>query len=130
MCQSLFFNKVAGAPAALLKKRFWHRCFPVNFAKFLRTPFFIEHLWWLLFQVGKKDILDTEIQRYGNTKTGHKKAAQESDTPSRIIKENSDIFGEYLLFSFNDAIGKYYFPTKQANITPVFKTGESYSKDN
>ena len=24
------------------------RCFPVNFAKFLRTPLFIEHLWWLL----------------------------------------------------------------------------------
>ena len=22
-----------------IKKRFWHRCFPVNFAKFLRTPF-------------------------------------------------------------------------------------------
>ena len=30
-----------------LKKRLWHRCFPVNFAKFLRTPFSIEHLWWL-----------------------------------------------------------------------------------
>ena len=26
------------APATLLKKRPWHRCFPVNFAKFLRTP--------------------------------------------------------------------------------------------
>ena len=24
-------------PATLLKKRFWHRCFPVNFAKFLGT---------------------------------------------------------------------------------------------
>ena len=31
-----------------LKKRLWHRCFPVNFVKFLRTPFFIKHLWWLL----------------------------------------------------------------------------------
>ena len=31
--------------ATLLKKRLWHRCFPVNFVKFLRTPFFIEHLW-------------------------------------------------------------------------------------
>ena len=38
-------------PATLLKKRLWHRCFPVNFAKFLRTPFFIEHLWWLLLVV-------------------------------------------------------------------------------
>ena len=25
--------------AILLKKRFWHKCFPVNFAKYLRTPF-------------------------------------------------------------------------------------------
>ena len=49
LCQSLFFNKVAGlSPATLLKKRLWHRCFPVNFVKFLRTPFFTEHLWWLL----------------------------------------------------------------------------------
>ena len=32
------FNKVAGLrPAALLKKRLWPSCFPVNFAKFLRT---------------------------------------------------------------------------------------------
>ena len=26
-------------PATLLKKRLWQRCFPVNFGKFLRTPF-------------------------------------------------------------------------------------------
>ena len=40
LCQSLFFSKVAGLrPAALVKKRLWHRCFPVNFVKFLRTPF-------------------------------------------------------------------------------------------
>ena len=38
--QRLFFNKVAGlSPASLLKKKLWHRCFPVNFAKFLRTGF-------------------------------------------------------------------------------------------
>ena len=34
------FNKVAGLrSAALFKKRLWHSCFPVNFVKFLRTPF-------------------------------------------------------------------------------------------
>ena len=49
LCQSLFFNKVPGSrPATLLKKRIWHWCFPVNFAKFLRTPFLTEHLRWLL----------------------------------------------------------------------------------
>ena len=46
LCQSLFFNEITGlSPATLLKKRLWHRCFPVNFAKFLRTLFFTEHLW-------------------------------------------------------------------------------------
>ena len=41
--QNLIFNKVAGLrPATLLKNRLWsvwHNCFPVNFVKFLRTPF-------------------------------------------------------------------------------------------
>ena len=38
-------------PKALLKKRLWHRCFPVNFVKLLRTPFYIEHLWCLLLKM-------------------------------------------------------------------------------
>ena len=38
-----------------LKKRLWHRCFPVNFAKFLRTPFYgtpLDDCFWtfLLFE--------------------------------------------------------------------------------
>ena len=38
LCLSLYFKKIAELrPAALLKKRFWRRCFSVNFAKFLRT---------------------------------------------------------------------------------------------
>ena len=48
-CQSLFLNKVAGLrPATILKRRLWHTFFRVNFAKFPRTSFFTEHLWWLL----------------------------------------------------------------------------------
>ena len=40
LCQGLFFNKVAGLRSkTLLKKRLWHKCFPVDFVKFLRTPF-------------------------------------------------------------------------------------------
>ena len=40
LCQGLFFNKVAGSGLQLyLKKRPWHRCFPVSYAKFLRAPF-------------------------------------------------------------------------------------------
>ena len=48
LCQSLVFNKVATLrPANLLEKSLWHWYFHVNFVKFLRAPFFIEHLWWL-----------------------------------------------------------------------------------
>ena len=33
------YNKLAGfKPCNFIKKRLWYRCFPVNFAKFLKTP--------------------------------------------------------------------------------------------
>ena len=42
-------NKALGLrPATLLKKRVWLRCFPVNFAKFPRTPFITKHFRWLI----------------------------------------------------------------------------------
>ena len=47
--QSLFFNKIAVLrPATILKKRLWHRCFPVNFAKFSGIPFRHNISEWLL----------------------------------------------------------------------------------
>ena len=58
--QSLIFNKVAGLRrATLLKKWLWHRCLPVNFVKFPRTPFLIEHLCWLLLVNFIKAIVKT-----------------------------------------------------------------------
>ena len=48
LCQSL---KPGLKPANLLKLRLWHSCFPVNFVKFLRTSFLIEHLLWLLLKI-------------------------------------------------------------------------------
>ena len=45
LCQGLFCNKIANfRPATLLRKTLWYRCFPVDFAKFLRARFFTEHL--------------------------------------------------------------------------------------
>ena len=49
LCQSFFLNKVADlGPASPLKKTLWHRFFPVNFAKLLKTSNtpFTEHLRW------------------------------------------------------------------------------------
>ena len=53
LCQRLFFNKVAGVRlATLLKKGLWHRCFPLIFAKLLRTPFLQCTSWQLLLTLG------------------------------------------------------------------------------
>ena len=63
---SLFFDKVADLrPETLFKKmRHQHRCFPVNFTKFLGAPFLKEHLRWLLlnfFPVAEAEKCMTEI---------------------------------------------------------------------
>ena len=63
-CQSLIFHKVADLrPTTLLKKRLWHRSFPVNFVKFQRSPFFIEHLRWLLLNTKKNDEISEIFER-------------------------------------------------------------------
>ena len=52
LCSSLFLNKVAGLrPVTLFKKRLWHRCFPVNFAKFLGTPLLQNTYGWMLLGI-------------------------------------------------------------------------------
>ena len=50
LCRSPFSRKLQVLNPASLKRRLQHRCFPVNIAKFLRTAFFIEQLWWLLLE--------------------------------------------------------------------------------
>ena len=44
-----------------IKKRLWHRLFPVNFAKFIRTPFLTEHLRWQLLNNHSLAILTLSI---------------------------------------------------------------------
>ena len=47
-CARVFFNKVACLrPATLLKKGLWYRCFPVNFANFIRILFLQNTFGWL-----------------------------------------------------------------------------------
>ena len=63
LCQSLYFNKVA----ALLKKKLWHRCFPVNFAKFLRTRFLQNTSRRLLLQIYEKPASQLYYEGYFST---------------------------------------------------------------
>ena len=48
----------------LSKKRFQHRCFPVNFAKFLSTSFFAGHYQWLLLEIIHKQLSDFSIEHW------------------------------------------------------------------
>ena len=79
-------------PATLLKKRLWHKCFPVSFAKLLRTPFLIEHLRWLLLfrisfvktrlNLGTYDWCFRVLPRHGGHKGLHSAALQQKSTKS------------------------------------------------
>ena len=40
-CAGVFF--ASWRPSTLLKKRLWHRCFPVDFAKLFKNTFFTKH---------------------------------------------------------------------------------------
>ena len=64
LCQSFFFNKVAGLnlrPATLFKKRLWHRCFLVDFVKFLRALFLQNTSGRLLLVFSKHNSLKLDI---------------------------------------------------------------------
>ena len=52
-----------------LKNKLWHRCFPVNFAKFPWIPFFTEHLWWVLQVIQIYDIFCTLVKSSFHLKT-------------------------------------------------------------
>ena len=61
LCQGLLCNNVAGLRSVtLLKKRFWYRCFPVSFSKFLKTPFITEQLRWLLLETPVNQLIFRE----------------------------------------------------------------------
>ena len=57
-------------PTTLLNKRLWHRCFPINFVKFLRTPFLQNTSGRLLLHVLKKYLLCT-LSRSSLVQTCH-----------------------------------------------------------
>lgn len=69
-----------------------------------------------------KDILNLDVSE----------APQDTDIPSKIIKENPEIVVSFLHSSFDTSGTISEFPSllKEVNISPTFKEGERYSKDN
>ena len=107
LCQSFSFMNVSSLrpPATLLKKRLWHRCFPVNFVKYLRTPFFTEHLRWLLLHVIIKLFsCNTSIgMTISNTFTSNArlKLAKNQALAKQHLEAELLLFENYLLSSSN-----------------------------
>ena len=60
------------------------------------------------------------------------KASQRSDIPTKTIKENIDIFGDFIGKSYNNTIkaSQFYQNLKLADITPAHKKGKKDMKDN
>ena len=61
-----------------------------------------------------------------------KKSCQTSDTPTKIIKLNSDIFSNLIYKHFNCCIDKGEFPNdlKHADIVPIYKKNNKCEKEN
>ena len=80
-------------PATLLKKRLWHRCFPVNSAKFLRTPFLQNTSGGCFFQ--PKNVLSE--QKFGHSswpKCGGFCKPIETEEERLCCRDNSKILEE------------------------------------
>ena len=63
---------------------------------------------------------------------GNKKACQESDVPVKLIKDNIDIFFQFIFHNFNNSIFDATFPSelKNADVIPVFKKKDRNNVEN
>ena len=86
--------------ATLLKKRLQHRCFPVNFARFLRTPFLIKHPRQLLLN-------NINITKFGcvDGKNNYKIVSDKAKTAQKIKFSVKDL----VRFTEEILIGKLHF---------------------
>ena len=60
------------------------------------------------------------------------KSTQSEDIPFKVIKDNADIFANFILQGFNKCIidGKFPDQLKKADLSPVFKKGNHNDKTN
>ena len=74
--------------------------------------------------------LDEVIKEIKNLDSS--KACQDTDIPTKILMENSDLFGDFIFQNFNNGIALSDFPAiiKNANITPVHKKDSKIIESN
>ena len=123
LCWSLFLIKLQ----TFIEKRLQQRCFPVNIAKFLRTAFFTEHLWWLFAILDKCNSFlgDNENKNFLNQFEVNSLKRNAVATNKVIYATTGD-----KCFRLNDAgTIKYLFCKKEETVSScqaclVFKFGE------
>ena len=76
----------------MLKKRLWHKCFPVNFMKFLRTPFSQNTSWWLLLflELIISISISTTLLLWRKIRTSFKILVSKKTTTWRLKKSHSN----------------------------------------
>ena len=77
-------------------------------------------------EVNNKDIKKDMLKLHKN------KASQHSDIPIKIIKENLDIFADFLCTNINSSFKSSSFPSclKMADVSPLHKKGKKDLKEN
>ena len=70
------------------------------------------------------EIIGKEISKLNTTK--------DSDIPTKLIKDNSDLFIDFFTNNFNDSLLQCQFPAqlKVANVTPIYKKGPRITTGN
>ena len=86
--------------ATLYKKRLQLRCFPDNFAKFLKAPFFIQHLRWL-FLFEHIHLIDLEFLLWIWTIHFVSWASQGIEADKNIFKVKNEDLNDYVNFFIN-----------------------------
>ena len=82
------------ARVSFLKKRLWHKCFPANFTKFVRTHFLTEYILWLLLG------FQSESTLYYSFRTSCSKQTQYLKFKNIAIQTQF----KQVLFSFNENV--------------------------
>ena len=78
------------------------------------------------------DLINPECISKIINKLDTSKATQQGDIPTKIIKDNKDIFSYFISASFNNAVNKGVFPDelKHADIKPIYKKESRNEKEN
>ena len=113
-----------------------HECFPVKFAKFLRTPFFKEHLQWLLLHLSGQPMLG-ELNWYVETPPQvfsckfYKILITAAFCHKMWIIKIYQSYDSYMQWAHSLMVSKYSLPITEVYLEPSWKsTMKIFCKNN